>query len=92
MVFFLLHSVYLYRYDSSTGTFTVPSGGGGYYYFSVYFTVWYTEYAYFDIEINGEPICTASADQNSSPYGVHGQTSCSAVTFAAEGTLRAHLH
>ena len=27
----------VYRYDSTTGTFTVPSGGDGFYYFSVYF-------------------------------------------------------
>ena len=26
----------VYRYDSTTGTFTVPSGGDGFYYFSVY--------------------------------------------------------
>ena len=26
----------VYRYDSTTGTFTVPSGGGGFYYDSVY--------------------------------------------------------
>ena len=26
----------VYRYDSKTGTFTVPSGGDGFYYFSVY--------------------------------------------------------
>ena len=75
--------IYLYSYDSSTGTFTVPSGGDGYYFFSVYFTVSYDEYAYFDIEINGETICTAFGDHAETPDYSH--TSCSGVTFAAEG-------
>ena len=75
----------LHRYDSSTGTFTVPAGGDGFYYFSVYFTVLYFESAWFDIEINGETICTAYADQSASNHPDYGHTSCSAVTDAAEG-------
>ena len=27
----------VYRYDSTSGTFTVPPGGDGFYYFSIYF-------------------------------------------------------
>ena len=75
----------LFRYDSSTGTFTVPVGGDGFYYFSAYFVVYYYEYASFDIQINGEPLCTAYADRDHSPYEDEGPTSCSAATFAAEG-------
>ena len=74
-----------YRYDSSSGTFTVPAGGDGYYYFSVYLIVWYLEYGYFDVQLNGETICTAYADRENLIYIDRGRTSCSAATFAAEG-------
>ena len=33
----LLILLIVYRYDSSTGMFVVPSGGDGFYYFSAYF-------------------------------------------------------
>ena len=61
----------------------MPRGGDGYYYFSVYLTVAPTEYAYFDIEINRETICTAFGDHTETSDYSH--TSCSAVTAAAEG-------
>ena len=78
------HSVRcLHRYDSSTGTFTVPAGGDGFYYFSVYFTVWYYKFARFDMQVNGERICTAYADQSESPD--NGHASCSAATYVAAG-------
>ena len=73
------------RYDSTTGTFTVPPGGDGYYYFSAHFVVYYFEFAFFDIQINGETICTAYADRNDSNNNDPGPTSCGAVTYAAEG-------
>ena len=40
---------FIYRYDSTTGSFTVPSGGDGFYYFSVYLLVHNGEYSRFDI-------------------------------------------
>ena len=73
----------VYRYDSTTGTFTVPSGGDGYYYFSVYFRVVYSEYAGFDIRINGEILCTAYTEQQE--VGDPGQAACSAAAYATEG-------
>ena len=66
----------VYRYDNSTGTFTVPSGGDGFYYFSVYFIVRQFEHAGFAIEINEEFICTAWADRDNSIYADPGPTSC----------------
>ena len=63
----------------------MPSGGDGFYYFSAYFTVYYFEHAYFDIQINGESICTAHADRNGSDNTDPGPTSCSAATYADEG-------
>ena len=85
IVFFMNILVCLFRYDSGTGTFTVPLGEDGYYYFSAYFVVWYYKFARFDIQINGETICTAFADRSNSGYQDRGHTSCIAVTYAAEG-------
>ena len=51
-----------YRYNSTTGTFTVPPGGEGLYYLSVYLRVYGDIAAYFNIELNGELICTASSE------------------------------
>ena len=75
----------LHRYDSSTGTFTVPPGGEGFYYFSAYFVVWYYKVAHFDIQINGETLCTARGDRSESYSTDTGHTSCSTTTFATEG-------
>ena len=78
------YSRFLCRYDRRTGTFTVPPGGDGYYYFSVFFLVNSGELAYFDIEINGEVLCTAAADQHDTAFD-EGQAACSAATYATEG-------
>ena len=34
--FLACYVIVVYRYNSTTGTFTVPPGGDGFYYFSVY--------------------------------------------------------
>ena len=65
----------------------MPSGGDGFYYFSAYFVVYYYEFARLDIQINGETICNAHADRNTSDNADPGHTSCSAVTFAVEGKV-----
>ena len=72
----------LYRCDSTTGTFTVPSGGDGFYYFSVYLWVLPNKAAYFEIELNGDLICTAAAEVDG--YEV---TSCTAAIYAVEGIV-----
>ena len=76
------------RYDSTTGTFTVSPGGDGFYYFSVYLLVLQSHVTVFDIEINGQIICTAYAEQLSSSDDEN--TSCTAVSYAAEGATN-HL-
>ena len=60
-------------------------GGDGFYYFSAYFVVLYDEYAYIYIRINGERLCTGYADRSNANGPDPGPTSCSVVTFAAEG-------
>ena len=73
------------RYDSTTGTFTVPPGGDGFYYFSVFLTADGDEAAYFDIELNGELICSAISDLTESANTDPEITTCSGVLFALEG-------
>ncbi len=46
------------RYDPSIGTFTVPPGGEGLYYFSTYVLVDAGEWAHFNIRVNGVNLCT----------------------------------
>ena len=59
------------------GTFTVPPGGDGFYYFSAYMRVFGAEVAVFDLEIDGVQICSVTADiEDSSPLD-RKITSCS---------------
>ena len=75
-----------YRYNSTTGIFTVPPGGDGLYYFSVFFVVNADVRASFDMEVNGEYICTTTADQTENTNNEE-PNSCSALYYVMEGTL-----
>ena len=86
--FFSLDKASCFRYDSSTGTFTVPPGGDGFYYFSVYCTVWPFQYAVLSIRINGETICEAYGDASESNFSDFNDASCSAATYANGGRTR----
>ena len=61
----------------------MPPGGDGYFYFSVFLWVRPNKAAYFDIEMNGELLCTAAADMND-----YEMVSCDAITYAVEGIHR----
>ena len=63
----------------------MPSGGDGYYYFFDYLTSDGAEFSYFEIEINGEPICTATSDIRELSTNSEEATSCSVVTYAMAG-------
>ena len=76
--------VLICSYNSTTGTFTVPPGGDGFYYFSIYLFAASGEYARFDIHINGLRLCTASTDQDGSP-GDRCQAACSAASYVSSG-------
>ena len=76
-----------YRYDSSTGTFTVPPGGDGLYYFSVYLRVEGDISLAFDVEHNGQLICRVYRDLTESPSTDSEMTSCSGVANVVEGIL-----
>ena len=74
--------LYCYRYNSTTGTFTVPSGANGYYYFSTYIAMKFDEYGYFDLQINGARRCTA---YNRGEGLSRSQSSCSVFARVNEG-------
>ena len=65
----------------------MPTGGDGFYYFSVYLTADAPEVCYFDIAINGLRICTAYSNLLSSPGTDSEATSCSGATYAVQGTF-----
>ena len=76
--------LYNYRYNTTEGTFTVPPGGDGYYYFTTYLLVGSADNAAFDIKLNGNLLCTAYNELEETP-GDPGPATCSAVTYATEG-------
>ena len=63
----------------------MPSGGDGYYYFSVFMRADGDETASFDVELNGEIICTVNSDLTESISTDSEMMSCSAVAYAVEG-------
>ena len=69
----------------------MPPGGDGYYYLSIYLLVDGAESAYFDVELNGELICTVFSDLTESPITDDQITSCSGVTYAIEGIVIFYL-
>ena len=81
-----------YRYDSTTGTFTVPSGGDGFYYFSTYLVGDSQEDPFFEIQINGETMCTALGDVSQSDNGDYSHMSCSAIGLVVEGMTRSKYY
>ena len=72
-------------YSSITGTFTVPPGGDGFYYFSLYLLVFGGESANFGILVNGQLMCTAYSDLTASPDNDYEATSCNGITYAVQG-------
>ena len=69
----------------------MPPGGDGLYYFSVYLTVVYSDYGRFDIQVNGETICTAYGETNDSTIHDSDHRSCSGVAIVVEGNKQKKL-
>ena len=63
----------------------MPPGGDGFYYFSVYLLVDDDISVAFDVEINGQLICTVYSDLTESPSSDTEATSCNGVANALEG-------
>ena len=71
-------------YDITTGVFTVPPGGEGLYYFYAHFFYEVSQFARFNVLVNGNIRCTtAESDVNSGDYG---SSSCAVTTVLQEGT------
>ena len=66
----------------------MPPGGDGFYYFSLYLRAVGTEFSAFNIELNGDLICSVYTDLTASPSSDEEMTSCSGVTYAVEGIRR----
>ena len=75
----------LCRYSTATGSFTVPPGGEGIYYFSTFVTVNYGEYGRFEIHLNDDVICSMFPDQSNNGESDRAPGSCSAVMDVVAG-------
>ena len=77
----------VYRYDSTTGVFTVSPGGDGVYYFSVFVRVESGETGGFHIKVSDDVMCTTYPDHNSSGDLDYAPGSCSAVVDVIAGKM-----
>ena len=68
----------------------MPPGGDGVYYFSAHLTINQDDIGIFAMQLNGDVICSALGDQNTSGTGDSGATSCSAIAEAVAGTNSIH--
>ena len=75
----------LCRYNSTTGTFTIPVGGDGFYYFTIHMTVWLYETSTFDLKINGQNICSAEYVLYHPTLPDISTGSCATITNATAG-------
>ena len=74
------------RYNQTTGTFTVPPGGDGFYYLSTYLVVNAGKFGRFDIMfVNNTLLCTAYTEQMGT--NDRGQAACSVIFAFSEGEL-----
>ena len=67
-----------YRYDSTTGVFTVPFGSDGLYYISMHFVTDDEAYVHMSIYKNRERLCGTFEDQRNS-NNENGAGSCSVM-------------
>ena len=85
MCFIIEYYEYYCSYDSTSGVFTVPPGGNGIYYFSVYVLVDNGEAANFDITVNDDNICSTFPDHSNSGAIDLAPGSCSALINVVAG-------
>ena len=77
--------LFISSYDSTTGVFTVPPGGDGMYYFSIYVLVETGEWGHFDMMLNDDVISSTYPDHSFSGYSDVTTGSCSAVVDVVAG-------
>ena len=74
-----------FRYNSSTGEFTVPTGGAGLYYFYVHVLVDDGEEASLSLVRNNEALCSLNADNDNSGTGDYATGTCAATVMLNTG-------
>ena len=87
-IFVALHPkpffVIRFRYNGTTGIFTVPEGGSGLYFLYVHLITTTGNFAAFELKRNQEQICVAEGDNGSNGWN-HDTTTCGAVVQLNEG-------
>ncbi len=73
--FYSIYILYLSRYNTSTGVFTVPPGAGGMYYFSVFMQIDYHTKGVFKLRLNDDTQCRARGDSDGANAGDTGMYS-----------------
>ena len=63
----------------------MPPGGDGWYYFFAHFRVFGNEYALFNIQLNGNYLCTMVEDDGGNTTNDGGQGACGTVVYVEEG-------
>ena len=76
------------RYNSTTGMFTVPSGGDGYYYFSLNLRVKSGIGSDFDIRIGNDVLCSTFTDLSDSTDADSVMASCSGTASVSAGSYK----
>ena len=75
----------VFRYNSTTGQFVVPTGGAGLYFLYTNFLADEQEFANFFIRVNDQAICGAFSDMNDIGVNDNGTPSCGSVAILIEG-------
>ena len=79
-----LFVVIRFRYNGTTGIFTVPEGGSGLYFLYIHLITTTGNFAAFELKRNEEQICVAEGDNGSNGWN-HDTTTCGAVVQLNEG-------
>ncbi len=83
----LAPTIFIFRYSDGPGKFVVPSGGAGLYFLSTYLTVNNAQRAIFNIEVNGQPVCTARGTKERSGASDTSLAACSGLAQLSEGNF-----
>ena len=65
----------------------MPPGGEGFYYFSLYVTTVSAEFARFDLEVNGQRLCSAVGELNNMSASDEIVASCNGMAEVVEGKI-----
>ena len=74
------------RYNNTVGTFTVPPGGDGLYFFHINFFVQDQEIANFVMRRNGGGICRVVSDMDQIGVNDNTMVSCTTIDLVNEGS------